>query len=99
MSSCASPAILLLGGTMKTISLCIFILLNAAIGIAADDPYEAALSLLPQHHSHQNPAVTPISLEQAEQIALQANPEIRLAARKVAMTEARVPGAGVLEDP
>ena len=83
---------------MKAIFLYLFFWLTAALAVAADDPYEAALNVLPQH-SHPNAAVTPISLEQAEQIALQANPEIRVGARKVAMAEAHVSGAGVLDDP
>src|SRR5438045_3238436 len=86
------------GGTMKAIFLCLFFYLTAALAVAADDPYEAALNLLPQH-SHENAAMTPISLEQAEQIALQANPEIRVAARRVGMAEAHVSGAGALDDP
>ena len=83
---------------MKAIFLCLFFCLTAALAVAADDPYEAALSLLPQH-SHENPTVTPISLAQAEQIALQANPEIRVVGRKIAMAEAHVSGAGALDDP
>ncbi len=84
---------------MKAIFLCVFLCLAAAVLAAADDPYEAALSLLPAQHSRTNPAAAPISLEQAEQIALQANPEIRVAARKVAIAEAHVSGAGALDDP
>jgi outer membrane protein TolC len=84
---------------MKAIFVCLFLCLTAALAFAADDPYEIALSALPQQHSRANPAVIPVSLEQAEQIALQANLEIRVAERKVAITKARVPGAGALEDP
>ena len=84
---------------MKAIFVCLFLCLSATLAFAADDPYEIALSALPQQHMRANPAVTPLSLEQAEQIALQANPEIRVAERKVAITEAHIPGAGALEDP
>jgi outer membrane protein TolC len=84
---------------MNAIFVCLFLCLSAALTFAADDPYEIALNALPQQHTHANPAVTPLSLEQAEQIALRTNPEIRVAERKVAITEAHVPGAGALEDP
>ncbi len=84
---------------MKATFLCLLLCLPAAAVLAADDPYEAALTLLPQQHSHKNLGVTPLTLEQAEQIASQANPEIRVAARKVAIAEAHVSGAGALDDP
>ena len=84
---------------MKAFLICVLVCVFAAIAIAADDPYEAALTALPPQHAHASPNVTPITVEQAEQIALQANPEIRVAARKVAMAEARVSGAGALDDP
>ena len=41
----------------------------------------------------------PMSLERIEAAALQGNPEIRAAARRVAVSEARAPGAGALDDP
>ena len=84
---------------MKAILLCLLLCLTAVLTTAADDPYTVALSLLPQQHSHANPSVAQLTLEQAEQIALQANPEIRVAARKLAIAEAHIPGAGALEDP
>ena len=84
---------------MKAIFLCILVSSFAAIAVAADDPYDVALSLLPQQHSHPKSNVTPITLDQAEQIASQANPEIRLAARGVGVAEAHVSGAGALDDP
>ena len=84
---------------MKAIFLWILVSAFATIAVAADDPYDVALSLLPQQHSHPTSNVTPITLDQAEQIALEANPEIRLAARKVGVAEAHVSGAGALDDP
>ncbi len=84
---------------MKAILLCLFFCLVTAVAVAADDPYEAAVSLLAQQHSDQSHSITPISLEQLEQIGSQANPEIRVAARKVAMAEAHMSGAGALDDP
>jgi len=50
-----------------------------------------------QHHDADNaPAMT---LDEAERIALAANPEIALAGRRVAMAQAHVPSAGALDDP
>ena len=40
-----------------------------------------------------------MSLEEIEAVAMQANPEIRVAARRIATAEARVSGAGALDDP
>lgn len=86
---------------MKAIFLCLFISLPAASLKAADDPYAASLSLLAQQHSHSQPnaAVALLTLEQAEQIAFQANPEIRVAVRKVVMAETHIRRAGALDDP
>lgn len=84
---------------MKAIFLFLFAGLFTAFAVAVDDPYQVALSLLPQQHSDTKSTVTPISLDQAQQMALQANPEIRVAARKVAQAEAHVSGAGALDDP
>lgn len=45
-------------------------------------------------------AIGPVlTLEEAERIALAHNPGIEVAARRVAMAEAAVPGAGALDDP
>ena len=57
--------------------------------------FEAMLSTSPQV-SDSGFALT---LDQAERIALSANPEIALAARRVAVAEAQVPVAGALDDP
>lgn len=86
---------------MKAIFLCLFTCLVAVISWAADDPYAAELNLLAQEHSHsqRDSSVVPLTLEQVEQIALQANLEIRVAVRKLTIAETRVPGAGALDDP
>jgi cobalt-zinc-cadmium efflux system outer membrane protein len=84
---------------MKTVFLFLLIFLAASFAAAADDPYESALRGMPQQHSHAKTNAPPLTLEQAEQIAMQANPEIRVTARKLAMAEAHVSGAGALEDP
>lgn len=44
-------------------------------------------------------AVEPLTLDNAERIALEANPEIAVAARRVAMARAHVNLAGALDDP
>lgn len=50
---------------------------------------------LPQKES----GVTPLGLDEVEHIALDANPEIEVAARRVAIARAHVPVAGALDDP
>jgi outer membrane protein TolC len=53
--------------------------------------------LLPKHHlMATGPALT---LDEIERIALIGNPEIRVAARRLAVVEAHVPAAGALDDP
>jgi cobalt-zinc-cadmium efflux system outer membrane protein len=84
---------------MKAFLICVLVCFFAAVAIAADNPYEAALASLPQEHSHTSSNVPPITVEKAEQIASEANPEIRVAVRKVAMAAAHVSGAGALDDP
>ena len=84
---------------MKAILVCLLLCLFVAVASAGDDPYEAALALLPQQHSHAKPPVPPITMDEAEQIALQANLEIRVAVRKVGTAEAHISGAGALDDP
>lgn len=46
-----------------------------------------------------NVSTEPLALDEAEHIAMQANPEIEAAARRVAMARAHVPVAGSLDDP
>ena len=63
----------------------------------------ASLSALIDEHSgehHGEEASGPaMTLEEAERLALAANPEIAVAARRVAIAEAHVPIAGALDDP
>jgi cobalt-zinc-cadmium efflux system outer membrane protein len=54
--------------------------------------------LLAQHH-HSDASGPAFTLNQIEEMALAANPEIRVAARKLAVVEAHVPSAGALDDP
>lgn len=84
---------------MKAIFLYLCLCLAPVAGLAADNPYDLAVALLSQEHAQMNSNVTPITLGEAEQIALKANAQIRVAARKVAVAEAHVSGAGSLEDP
>jgi cobalt-zinc-cadmium efflux system outer membrane protein len=83
---------------MKVIFVCVFVAAVSVL-VAAEDPFEIASRALPQEHAHATPAVPPLTLEEVERIALQANPEIRLAVRKVSTAEAHISGAGALEDP
>jgi outer membrane protein, heavy metal efflux system len=84
---------------MKAFFVSLLVFLTAVATTAADDPYEAALRIVQQHSHVKQNTTPPLTLEQAEQIALQANPEIRAASRIVAMAEAHVSGAGALDDP
>ena len=45
------------------------------------------------------PATPPLALDEVQKAALEQNPEIRVATRRVAMAEAHVPTTGKLEDP
>ena len=62
------------------------------------DKFSAVATLLPQHH-HSDVSGPIFDLGQIEEMALAANPEIRVAVRKVAVAEAHVPSAGALDDP
>jgi len=66
--------------------------------VRAEDALSAANALLFQHHqvAPSGPAMT---LDEVERMALINNPEIRVAARQLAVLEARVPAAGALDDP
>jgi len=76
----------------------VFVVCACVLGVAAGDPFPAAEALLAQHqHSvASGPAYT---LDEIEQMALAGNPEIRVAARQLAVVEAHVPAAGALDDP
>lgn len=84
---------------MKAILICVFIFAASAFLVGTDDPFAVASNAMLQEHSHATPTGPPMTLEQLEQIALQANPEIRLAVRKVSSAEAHISGAGALDDP
>jgi outer membrane protein TolC len=65
---------------------------------ANSDGLASVAALLDEQHmgESQGPALT---LEEVERIALAENPEIAVAARRVAMAQAHVPVAGALDDP
>jgi outer membrane protein, heavy metal efflux system len=58
-----------------------------------------AISVLFQQVRPASPAVQPLTLDDAERIALAENPDLRVAVRKVALAESHVPLAGALDDP
>ena len=64
----------------------------------AEDTLSAASALLPEHQ-HAAPSGPAITLDEAERMALIDNPDIRVAARQLAVLEARVPAAGALDGP
>ncbi len=76
----------------------VFLLWACVLRAAAEDPFPAAEALLLQH-KHAGPSGPALTLAEIEQVALAGNPEIRVAARKLAVIEARVAAAGGLEDP
>ncbi|HXE90766.1 MAG TPA: TolC family protein [Terriglobales bacterium] len=85
---------------MKAIRVLVYLLAATALCRAqADDPYAPVAALLPQPHAERQPAARPMTLEELEAAALVNNPEVRAAARRVAVLEARQPAAGALDDP
>ena len=83
---------------------CVFILFGSASFSTAESPGDEGDKvsvipmLLPQHHL--SDASGPIlTLDEIERMALAENPEIRVAARRLAVVEAHLPLAGALDDP
>ena len=69
---------------------------------AADDSLASFAALIDGQHGEHHPAQDSgpaLTLDDAERIALAANPEIAVAARRVAVAQAHVPVAGALDDP
>ena len=79
---------------------CLFLLAGTTLCRAETpaDPWSQVMSLLgdarPPDVSNQA-----LTLEDVERIALSSNPEMEVAARRVAIAESRVPQAGALDDP
>jgi outer membrane protein TolC len=65
---------------------------------AGSDSLTNLAALLDDHHPAESSAPA-LTLEEVERLALAANPEIAVAARRVAIAEAHVPVAGALDDP
>ena len=59
----------------------------------------SALAALLQEHHHAEASGPALTLDDAERMALAANPEIEVAARRVAIAQAHVSLAGALDDP
>src|SRR5205807_5467750 len=84
--------------------LCLSVLLGSAILSRAQLPDDAstklsAVAMLLRQHHHSEVSGPVFDLDQIEEMALAANPEIRVAVRKLAVVEAHVPAAGSLDDP
>jgi cobalt-zinc-cadmium efflux system outer membrane protein len=82
---------------MKSVLFCLFVL--SSLGYADDGPFAATARFLNMQHASQTGGSAAVSLPELEQMALQANPELRSAARRVAVAEAHISSAGALDDP
>ena len=84
--------------------ICISIFFGASSFSTAESPDDdgdkvpAIPMLLPQHHLSDASGPT-LALDEVERMALAENPEIRVAARRVAIVDAHLPSAGALDDP
>jgi hypothetical protein len=70
--------------------------LSAQTGISVEGMTNLSLILGNGHSETTGPAFT---FEEAERMALERNPEIAVATRRIAMAQAGVPAAGVLDHP
>jgi outer membrane protein, heavy metal efflux system len=59
----------------------------------------AQIAVLLQHQAQPEPAGPALTLDEAERIALAANPEIEVVTRRLAVAKAHVPTVGGLDDP
>jgi cobalt-zinc-cadmium efflux system outer membrane protein len=86
------------------VAICVFVFLIAVCISRAqslgndDDKLSGVAMLLPQHH-HSDASGPTFTLDEIERMALAGNPEIRVAARRLAVVEAGLPSAGALDDP
>jgi cobalt-zinc-cadmium efflux system outer membrane protein len=76
----------------------LFVVCACVLVATAEDPFSGADALLPQHQ-HSGASGPAFTLDEVEQMALVGNPEIRVAARQLAVAEAHAPAAGALDDP
>jgi len=65
---------------------------------AAEDPFAAADALLPQHQ-HSAASGPFVTLDEIEQMALLANPDIKVAVRRLSVVQAHLRATGALDDP
>jgi len=89
---------------MKSLIALICILAAALPGVScAQTPTKSDgltdIAALLEHHHEPDVSGVALTLEEVERIALAENPEIAVAARRVAVAEAHVPIAGALDDP
>jgi outer membrane protein TolC len=63
-----------------------------------DDRFANFNAVFQQHHPSET-AADALTIDEIERIALAANPEIEVAARRVAIAQAHIPAAGSLDDP
>ena len=82
---------------MKLLGLTLAVCLGV-LSAAATNPYVLPDVLLADHHRPPSTS-PPLALDEIERIALADNPEIHVAAKQLAVVEARVPAAGALDDP
>jgi outer membrane protein, heavy metal efflux system len=84
-------------------SICILALAVGACVSRAQAPARSdglsVLAALLQEHHHPAASGPALTLDDVERMALAANPEIEVAARRVAIAQAHVPAAGALDDP
>ncbi|MGA3334101.1 MAG: TolC family protein [Terracidiphilus sp.] len=88
-------------------ALCVLAVVGSAASARAQAPtgsdgLASLFALIDEHsgeHHEEEASGSALTLEDAERIALAANPEIAVAARRVAIAEAHVPVAGALDDP
>lgn len=85
--------------SMLMVAVCLALALPACHGQAKDELALNELSSLIGSAYERNTTTPALTLEEVERIALAENPQIHVAARKVAAAEAHVPLAGALEDP
>ena len=90
---------------MKSVVVALLVLTVAApVGISraqslAGSDGLANLAVLLQEHHEAETSAPALTLDEAEKIAFTVNPEIEVAARRVAVAQAHVPTAGTLDDP
>ncbi|MGE5204590.1 MAG: TolC family protein, partial [Chlamydiota bacterium] len=76
----------------------VFLLWACVLSAAGEDPFPGADTLL-LRHPHAAASGPALTLGEIERMAMAGNPEIRVAARQLAVVEAKVPAAGALDDP